>query len=223
MKLLLSSLQLASLCAISSWSVSSQLVVTQSEDVTVEKGQTVKIFCCWTKGHHRARATWMKNESQVLDSVISEDSCSFLIIPNVTEDHEGKYFCHVRVEIPILIQESGKGTLLTVQSENETSGNQEQDKPHEDSKFPKDATDFILIGLGVLTPILLILLICFCRQRRRRAQAVRVIYESPHFDSETQETQEMDKYSTGSRGSSQWCQVELYEPYFEHVDTKKSG
>nr|XP_033507964.1 junctional adhesion molecule A-like isoform X2 [Epinephelus lanceolatus] len=55
------------------------------------------------------------------------------------------------------------------------------------------------------------------------AQAARVIYEVPHIDSEEEE---MDKHSTSSsRGSSQWCQVPVYESfdYFERVQTKESG
>ncbi|XP_033507964.2 uncharacterized protein LOC117272920 isoform X2 [Epinephelus lanceolatus] len=55
------------------------------------------------------------------------------------------------------------------------------------------------------------------------AQAARVIYEVPHIDSEEAE---MDKHSTSSsRGSSQWCQVPVYESfdYFERVQTKESG
>ncbi|XP_074480138.1 uncharacterized protein LOC141760924 isoform X3 [Sebastes fasciatus] len=54
------------------------------------------------------------------------------------------------------------------------------------------------------------------------ARAAMVIYEVPHIDSEEVE---MDKHSTSSsRGSSQWCQVQVYESvdYFERVQTKES-
>nr|XP_040036609.1 uncharacterized protein KIAA0232-like isoform X3 [Gasterosteus aculeatus aculeatus] len=53
--------------------------------------------------------------------------------------------------------------------------------------------------------------------------ATRVIYEVPHIDSKQVD---MDKHSTSSsRGSSQWCQVVVYESfdYFERVETKESG
>ncbi|XP_049923102.1 uncharacterized protein LOC126404133 isoform X2 [Epinephelus moara] len=81
----------------------------------------------------------------------------------------------------------------------------------------------IIIPLAAVASLLLIILICFCTLRRRRAQAARVIYEVPHIDSEEAE---MDKHSTSSsRGSSQWCQVPVYESfdYFERVQTKESG
>ncbi|XP_068164478.1 uncharacterized protein [Antennarius striatus] len=57
---------------------------------------------------------------------------------------------------------------------------------------------------------------------KTRAKAARVIYEVPHIDSEEAE---MDQHSTSSRGSSQWCQVPMYESldYFEHVQPKEVG
>ncbi|GLD64071.1 uncharacterized protein AKAME5_001563400, partial [Lates japonicus] len=67
MKLLLSSLLLASLCALSSWSVSSTgtLVVTQTRDVSVMEGETVNISCCWEGQSDRVKFNWLKNQTAV--------------------------------------------------------------------------------------------------------------------------------------------------------------
>ncbi|XP_077445463.1 uncharacterized protein LOC144066034 isoform X2 [Stigmatopora argus] len=54
-------------------------------------------------------------------------------------------------------------------------------------------------------------------------EGVRVIYETPHVNSDASDP---DKRSTGSSaGSSEWRQVLLYESvdYFEHAETKGSG
>ncbi|XP_072315130.1 uncharacterized protein [Eucyclogobius newberryi] len=221
MKLLLSSLQLASLCAISSWSVSSELVVTQSEDVTVEEGQTANMSCCWTNDNNRTKVTWKRNTTSTTKheakfEIVKPESCSFLTIKNTTKDHEGTYFCDVVVDIPILLKGSGNGTVLTVKSKNETTS---ENKNSDDGT---NASVFTIIGLVIGASILLVTLICFCCRRRKRDQAARVIYETPHFDSETPDS---DKDSTGSMGSSQWCQVQLYESvdYFERTEAEKSG
>ncbi|KAJ0006430.1 hypothetical protein NQD34_013703 [Periophthalmus magnuspinnatus] len=213
MKLLLSSLQLFSLCALSSWSVSSQLVVIQSGNVTVEEGGTANISCCWIVKHESTRVIWKAN-NQVKNEKLSDVSCSYLTITNITEDHKGTYFCDVTVEIPHLLTGSGNGTDIKVVSINATTKNNGA-HPGNNTSLPFS----IIIGLAVVAPILLA---AVCYLRRRQVQAVRVIYEVPHFDSETQE---MDKHSTGSRDSSQWCQVPVYESfdYFEHTEAKKSG
>ncbi|KAM6909498.1 uncharacterized protein FYW49_013337 [Xenentodon cancila] len=79
-----------------------------------------------------------------------------------------------------------------------------------------------IIALVVIVPLLIIALICFFALRRNQGHATRVIYEAPHFDSENAE---MDKHSTSSStGSSQWCQVPVYDSldYFERVETNGS-
>ncbi|CAL8377453.1 unnamed protein product [Gadus morhua 'NCC'] len=59
-------------------------------------------------------------------------------------------------------------------------------------------------------------LICLWKLQRRRGldRAARVIYEVPHEDSEVDGTS-----TSSSKGSSQWCQVPVYESfdYFERV------
>ncbi|XP_034712765.1 uncharacterized protein LOC117934844 isoform X1 [Etheostoma cragini] len=225
MKLLLSSLLLASLCALSSWSVSSDtLVVTQDPDVSImEVGGAVNITCCWTSQHLRVGVKWLKNPiNETIQtgmfkpqgSLLNKASdCSHLILTNLTREDSGRYICKVSVDIPFLNVVSGNGTVIIVINNNSTKDNNTRD-PN---------TNPLLIPLAVVVPLLLIPLVCFCALRRiKGSQAARVIYEVPHIDSEEVE---MDKHSTGSsRGSSQWCQVPVYESfdYFERVQTKES-
>ncbi|KAM8899985.1 uncharacterized protein AB9W97_010153 isoform 2-T2 [Spinachia spinachia] len=80
-----------------------------------------------------------------------------------------------------------------------------------------------LIASLAVVALLLITLVCVCSLQQRQVRAARVIYEVPNINSEEVE---MDKHSTSSsRGSSQWCQVPVYESldYFQHVETKESG
>ncbi|XP_031135371.1 uncharacterized protein LOC116036066 isoform X2 [Sander lucioperca] len=235
MKLLLSSLLLASLCALSSWSVSSDThVVTQTTDVSVTEGEAVNITCCWTRQLGRVGVNWLKNhinetinETAIIQTEIfswknhsqgslqkETSNCSHLILTNVTREDSGRYICKVSVEIPSLSVVFGDGTVITVRDNTSTKNNAAE------GGLPLP----VVITLAVVAPLLLITLACFCTLRRiQGSQAARVIYEVPHIDSEEVE---MDKTSTGSsRGSSQWCQVPVYESfdYFERVQTKESG
>ncbi|XP_074480137.1 uncharacterized protein LOC141760924 isoform X2 [Sebastes fasciatus] len=225
MKLLLSSLLLSSLCALSSWSVSST-PVTQSPDVSVMEGETVSITCCWTLEYEKIRLIWLKNQTKMKTEIFDlmnhskEDSlqnktshCSNLTFTNVTREDSERYICRVTVEIPGLTEVQGYGTVITVTARDNTADNKAGGSS---PLFP------VIICLAVVAPLLLITLLCFCSLRRRRARAAMVIYEVPHIDSEEVE---MDKHSTSSsRGSSQWCQVQVYESvdYFERVQTKES-
>ncbi|CAL9694483.1 unnamed protein product [Knipowitschia caucasica] len=216
MKLLFWSLQLASLCALSSWSASSDsksVIVTQDEEVTVEEGQTAEISCCWTEGNERTRVTWKKSGKTVKNK-ITNTSCSELTFTNVSKADEGTYICNVTTEIPFLGSGLSNGTVVKVKSKNETV------LDHETNPGVRTSL-YALIGLAAVAPILLVALICVCRLQRRRAGAARVIYEEPHFDSETQD---VDKRSTGSSGSSQWCQVLLYDSvdYFQQTESRKT-
>ncbi|XP_031707390.1 uncharacterized protein LOC116385800 [Anarrhichthys ocellatus] len=232
MKLLLSSVLLASLCALSSWSVSSpgRPAVTQSADVSVVEGETVNISCCWTPEFERLRVQWLENQTDMKKilylknlshgSLPEETSdCSNLTITNVTREDSGRYICKVTVDIPVLTVVEGNGTVITVTARDNTKDNTAGGSINNLSLTP------VIIPLAVVAPLLLIALVCFCSLRRRQGsvQAARVIYEVPHINSEVVE---MDKHSTGSStGSSQWCQVPVYESfdYFEHVETKESG
>ncbi|KAM7377615.1 hypothetical protein PAMA_014087 [Pampus argenteus] len=124
MKFLLSSLLLASLCDLSSWSVSStgMFVVTQSADVSVMEGETVNITCCCSRTFYRMRVTWLANQTEILDerriinkTVAQEEAqCSTLVLTNITRKDSGIYFCRVTVEIPFFINIIGNGTVIKV-------------------------------------------------------------------------------------------------------------
>ncbi|XP_033962465.1 uncharacterized protein [Pseudochaenichthys georgianus] len=225
MKLLLCSLLLASHCALSSRSVSSGTFdVTQSPDFSVTEGETVNIACCWPLEFGRVRVNWMKHDTHVgsfnlknlsQGSLQKETSkCSNLTLINVTREHSGTYICRVTLEIPVLTIHKGNGTVITVVDNTDDNTTRGQDIPFMECS--------VIICLAVVTPLLLITLLCFCCLRRRQARTARVIYEAPHIDSEEVE---MDKHSTSSStGSSQWCQVPVYESfdYFERVENKES-
>ncbi|CAG5929518.1 unnamed protein product [Menidia menidia] len=130
----------------------------------------------------------------------------------------GRYVCEVFVEIPILSTAKGNGTVITVTARANQTGTEGQLQQNSTSSLPLP----LIIGLAAVVPVFLVALICFCSLRRKQ-EAVRVIYEVPHTDSDVAE---MDKHSTSSsRGSSQWCQVTVYESfdYFERVEHKGSG
>ncbi|KAK2862667.1 hypothetical protein Q5P01_002200 [Channa striata] len=98
-----------------------------------------------------------------------------------------------------------------------------KDKTGKDAGEPSRLSGPVIAAAAAVVPLLLITVFCYCILRRKQAQAARVIYEAPHIDSEVAD---MDKHSTSSsRGSSQWCQVPVYESldYFEHLPSKESG
>ncbi|XP_034424620.1 tyrosine-protein phosphatase non-receptor type substrate 1 isoform X2 [Hippoglossus hippoglossus] len=228
MKLLLSSLLLGSLCAISSRSASStDIYVTQTPDVSVTEGDALNITCCFTSKSERMKINWRKHltENGNQSSVINKwpqgsqmnHSCSTLTFSNITREDSGKYICNVTVEIPLYSMKEGNGTVITVKPRG--SAENKDVPPARSDEVP------IIIAAAVVGLLLLIALGCYCTLRIRHGttQAVRVIYEVPHIDSEEAD---MDKHSTSSsRGSSQWCQVPVYESfdYFERVKNKESG
>ncbi|KAM6959832.1 uncharacterized protein LKV04_021490 [Tautogolabrus adspersus] len=233
MKFLLSGLLLASFVPFSSWSVSSDtLVVTQTPDVSVTEGETLNITCCWTGELERWTVTWMKDKTQFKKelfmnknhsqgSLQNRSNCFNLTFVNITSADSGRYICNLKVEIPSFFVVEGNGTVITVTDrENTTDYEENKDEPEGSAgsvPFP------VIISLAVIAPLLLVTLFCFCALRRKQARAAMVIYEVPHIDSESPE---MDKHSTSSsRGSSQWCQVPVYESfdYFQRVQDKDSG
>ncbi|KAM9377756.1 uncharacterized protein KZ484_010059 isoform 2-T2 [Pholidichthys leucotaenia] len=213
MELLLSSLFFASLCALSSWSVSpGTFAVTQTPEVSVKEGKTINITCCWSENVIRARVYWMKNYTVIKESLNGNRSnCSTLTVEKITRSMLGIYICHVTIEIPTLNTTKGTGTRITFDDEGNTG----------DTKTQISPPLAVILTLAAVVPLLVIALICFCILRGKQAQAARVISEDPHVDSEVAD---MDKHSTSSsRGSSVWCQVPVYESfYFEQVDPKES-
>ncbi|XP_043953957.1 B- and T-lymphocyte attenuator-like [Gambusia affinis] len=226
MKLLLRSLLLSSLCALSSWSVSSDaLVVTQSPDVSVQEGETGNITCCWEGTAERVGIKWLKNQTLINNKTVliqstgskneQKSKCSVLIIENMIRSDSGRYICKVTVEIPLLAIAEGKGTTITVTSRKNITDSTTKDQKE---NLPQP----VIIAMGVVVPLFLITLICFCCLRKKEGQAARVIYEVPHTDSVEAD---MDKSSTSSsRGSTQWCEVAMYDSldYFERVEPKRT-
>ncbi|KAF7658812.1 hypothetical protein LDENG_00007670 [Lucifuga dentata] len=225
MKLVLSGVLLSSLCSLSSWSVSSTFVVTQfPNNVTIVEGETVQIFCCWTNTIERGRVNWLKNQTEIKNELINKThceeslqnktcNCSALLLSNIRKNATGSYMCKVSMEIPWLKQACGSSTVITMTTKDNPTKEEEQG----------DSWTLLFSVMVSLAPLLLITLICFCCLRRKQVQAVRVIYEVPNKDSEAAD---MDKHSTSSsRGSSEWCQVPVYESfdYFERVESKESG
>ncbi|XP_045081351.1 uncharacterized protein LOC123492666 [Coregonus clupeaformis] len=224
MKHLLVCLLLSSLCSISSWGTSGTLVVTQSpHDVTVTEGGTVQIQCCWNKNVSRATVNWQKEHTGIkYKSVLVDNSqcqdrasqqtvvcyCSDWTISNLTRNDSGTYICKVHVEIPSLSEFVGNGTQITVTSQNKTNNEKQS------------LLLSIMLPLAVL-PLFLTALICLYRARKRHQggapeRAVRVIHEAPHHEDEELKMEELgeaaDQSATfSSRGSTQWCQVQVYE------------
>ncbi|XP_029382400.1 uncharacterized protein LOC115058969 [Echeneis naucrates] len=225
MKLLLSSLLLSSLCALSSWTVSSTrtLLVKQSPDVSITEGETVNISCCCTVKSERMRFIWKKNQTpqMIYHDNQTEGSqehesyyCSTLTFYKITTNDSGTYVCNLVTEIPFYGSYNGNGTTITVRARENRGGS---------TDGGESRLGPLAIVVSILIPLLLITFICIYTLRRKQAQPDRMIYEVPHTDSEVAE---MDKHSTSSsRGSSQWCQVPVYESfdYFERVQTKEGG
>ncbi|XP_070711053.1 uncharacterized protein [Pempheris klunzingeri] len=126
MKLLLSSVLLASLCSPSSWSVSSyRLVVTQSPDVSVTEGGAVNISCCWKGEYKKMRVKWLKNQTAIKrqsqgSMAQTTSDCFNLTFIKITWEDSGRYTCRVIQEIPALSVVNGSGTVITVRAREDT-------------------------------------------------------------------------------------------------------
>ncbi|XP_028462069.1 uncharacterized protein LOC114573997 [Perca flavescens] len=201
MKLLLSSLFLASLRARSSGSVSSSdtLVVTQTPDVSVMEGGAVNITCCWTRQLEQVRVQWLNhiNEIAIIQNKIfswtnqSEGSlqketsnCSHLIFTNVTREDSGRYICKVSVEIPLLRVVSGDGTVITVRHKPSTKDTREGSQREE-----------VFIYIYRCLPIIS-LVICFLFFYILETKAHTPAAAGHKLPGENQEEEEMDEINT---------------------------
>ncbi|XP_077401717.1 uncharacterized protein LOC144035678 [Vanacampus margaritifer] len=230
MKRLLSCLLLASHCALSSRSDASALRVNQSADVNVLEGQMVNISCCWTGNFCRVKVEWLKNTTTYKNSYYPIQICHptqqkyakvcvSLEWANITIEDSGRYACWAKVDIPTLMEARGNGTVVTV-TRQRSDGIAEGDVADKSGSPP-----WVLLGISLaLVALLLLFALAFIFRLRQRKRVSRVIYEVPHLDSDVAD---MDKRSSGSSsaGSSQWCQVVVYESvdYFERVEKKQSG
>ncbi|CAL8377432.1 unnamed protein product [Gadus morhua 'NCC'] len=210
--------------------------VYQTADLEVIEGDSVTLHCCWTAVNHtHYRAVWrknvtilhqqtaVKNDGEGCGSALSPVNngtcvCATLTLPNVTRNHTGRYVCEMTKVKPILIPFRENGTMITVtERRSPTNGTTQENAPL------RHLVPVVVSLAIVMAAVFLVTLIYLWKLPRRRGldQAARVIYEVPHGDPE------MDGTSTSSsKGSSQWCQVPVYESfdYFKHgVESKGSG
>ncbi|XP_056431534.1 uncharacterized protein LOC130369943 isoform X1 [Gadus chalcogrammus] len=212
----------------------------QTADLEVIEGDTVTLHCCWTAVNHtQYKVIWLKNEVKILHqptavrydregcgsalSPVNNGACGrvTLTLPNVTRNNAGGYVCQVTMDRPILIQLRGSGTMITVtERRNPNSGTTQENSTIDASLWPRVP---VVVSLAiVMAAAFLVTLICFWKLRKREGldRAARVIYEVPHEDSKVDGTS-----TSSSKGSSQWCQVPVYESfdYFERVVESKGG
>ncbi|XP_018590902.1 transmembrane and immunoglobulin domain-containing protein 2-like isoform X1 [Scleropages formosus] len=216
--------------------------------LTAMEGEQVRIQCCWQDdcSFERVRVKWTKSNISLGDNVLGFDNqstaqnagkcyrtdasgnCSKITLSNVTTNDSGLYVCEVTVEIPSLHNGRGGGTRVEIRVKHDTT----------------DARGSSPTGLGVAVPLAVALAVLssaavFCQWRRRRLRALHqggasgrvglVIQESPRGAVELDEMNTMaemaeagDRNSNSSRGSAQWCPVQLYES-IDYFDVKTDG
>ncbi|RVE60199.1 hypothetical protein OJAV_G00178600 [Oryzias javanicus] len=218
MKPLLISIHLV-VCFSSSFSSNSHKV-PQTADVEVSERETVNISCCVAEIFQRGRARWYKNGEEIANAWIylkdEYRKCFTSTSSNFSSQRVDIYTCKIFVEIPNLTELDGNVTIFggnaTKEQRETPTGDLDKGEP------PPGKHSFTLIAaLAVVLPLILITTICFCWLQKSKASGntTEEIYDVPHFDSTGTE---MDKHSpSSSRGSSQWCQVPLYDSlaYFE--------
>ncbi|XP_051918766.1 uncharacterized protein LOC127599114 [Hippocampus zosterae] len=203
------------------------LRVSQSADIDVFEGQLVNIRCCWSGNFSRVKVKWLINTTVHAESLYphqfcqptlqrSAEKCVCLEWTNITKADSATYVCRVFVDIPSLMEKSGNGTVIRV-TRQRSNDNAEGGESRSALWVP--------LGISLACVFLLLLLASACVYKLKQTKGVsRVIYESPHLDSDNAV---MDKHSSGSSstGSAQWCQVVVYESvdYFEHVEMTESG
>ncbi|KAL0970462.1 hypothetical protein UPYG_G00242300 [Umbra pygmaea] len=217
MKNLLVCLLLSSFWFLCSWGINSTaLLVTQSDDVTVTEGGTAQIQCCWNRNVTRVSINWWKEFSSSYNKTLLNNNsqcenhestqtvvcCSNWTISNLNISDSGTYICKVSIEIPVLVQSVGNGTRVTVTK----------------IKGGQPASVFSFIILGVLLPLLLIALIYLYTLRKNQGGQGAVIHQTTDLGDTELQMEELgeagDRSSnSSSRGSTQWCQVQVYESF----------
>ncbi|CAL8384171.1 unnamed protein product [Arctogadus glacialis] len=214
--------------------------VYQTADLEVVEGDSVTLHCCWTGANHtQYRAEWRKIEDTIPHQppAVTDDGAgcvsalspvnngtsgwATLTLLNVTRNHTGRYICKVTINKPMLIQFCGNGTMITVRERRSPNNGTTQENPTIDAPLRHLVTVVVSLAI-VMAAVFLVTLIYLWKLQRRRGldRAERVIYEVPHGDSEVDRTS-----TSSSKGSSQWCQVPVYESfdYFEHGVESKGG
>ncbi|XP_045920528.1 uncharacterized protein LOC123980282 [Micropterus dolomieu] len=90
------------------------------------EGERVNITCCGTWGFERMRISWLKNQTEIKTETFESKNysqgslrketsgCSDLIFTNIKREDAGRYTCRMTVEIPLLKEAEGNGTVITV-------------------------------------------------------------------------------------------------------------
>ncbi|XP_024229636.1 uncharacterized protein LOC112214830 isoform X3 [Oncorhynchus tshawytscha] len=196
MKHLLVWLLLSSLCSPSSWGIRGMLVVIQSpHNVTVTEGDTVQIQCCWNQHVSRVTVNWHKKEG------LTEIKYKSVLVNNSQ--------CRDRASQQTVACNCSNWTISNLTRN--YSDSSEEKLLHQ---LP------IMIPLAVLL-LFLLPLICLYRAWKRHQggapdRTVRVIHEAPNHEDEELKMEELEEAanqssSSSSRGSTQWCQVQVYE------------
>ncbi|XP_030195076.1 uncharacterized protein LOC115530037 isoform X2 [Gadus morhua] len=172
----------------------------QTADLEVVEGDSVTLHCCWTAvNDQQYRADWLKNEVRILYQPTA-----------VRYDGEG---CGSALS-PVNNGACGCAALTLPNVTRNHTGRYV-------CKVNKERPVFIQSwGNGTMITVTERRSPTNGTTQERLDRAARVIYEVPHEDSEVDGTS-----TSSSKGSSQWCQVPVYESfdYFECVVESKGG
>ncbi|XP_041926511.1 uncharacterized protein LOC121690156 [Alosa sapidissima] len=201
-------------------------VLQSPPNLTLSKGETAEMKCSWNGPKNISRkGSWYKDKTiEKISSIskrtiiLSQNNSSTLVIHNVSSNDSGLYVCKVIQDIPKLITNFGKGTQLTVNSQTKTSTENQEgvENPENDKNgLPLQLTVSLAVVVGLLVfsaPFII------CRLKRAGNNVIR---EAPIESEEHRE--EVESSSNSSRGSTQWCQVPVYEAYFDHRRDGEDG
>ncbi|XP_051231292.1 uncharacterized protein LOC127349519 isoform X2 [Dicentrarchus labrax] len=162
---------------------SGTLVVTQTPAVSAMEGETVNVSCCWTWTGKPERMTvdWLKNQTSVKIDIFSltnhsqgslrmdTSDCLNLTFMKISREDSGRYTCKASVEIPLLVEFEGNGTVITVTARENTKDH--TNPPTADNSDSNTNLEDILIHALRCLPILALVTSFICLKKlRTRAQ-----------------------------------------------------
>ncbi|KAL2079638.1 hypothetical protein ACEWY4_025382 [Coilia grayii] len=186
--------------------------------LTLTEGENASIQCSWNKTEQRIKVNWLKNGTKWMESskrIEINSAQENLVIHNTSRNDSGFYVCEVIQETPKLHKHLGGGTQVTVNSKTNsiTTETKQSGKPG----LPLAVT----VSLAVIGGLLVICVSLGIWRIRMTGQQHEntIIREMVATDSEeprNMDEQGEDSSCNSSRGSTQWCQVPVYEAYFDH-------
>ncbi|XP_063043067.1 uncharacterized protein LOC134437508 [Engraulis encrasicolus] len=187
------------------------------------EGEKAEIHCSWEKNGRKVswKINGKKIDSKRNNQIIikTNGNASVLIILNTSRDDAGFYVCHVVKERPKLLECNGNGTQLTVHAKTNDTFPQ-GDNTTEVLQLEKPGLpSAVIVPLAVVGGLLMIcvpLIICRKRQRRNGNNIIRETVATDGEELGNMDEHGEDSSCNSSRGSSQWCQVPVYEAYFDH-------